>query len=101
MFGRSLQILKELYEPGADTGRVPLVQAGEEAGIVLRGRLEVAVEEERRILRVRRPLLFRKQASTSFPLRWGGTLRSHQCMYAANFLTGPALHLAISYTIRR
>lgn len=50
LFGRSLQILKECYQPGADTGKVPLVHEGEEGGIVLSGRLEVTVEEERRIL---------------------------------------------------
>lgn len=49
-FGRSLQILKECYQPGADTGKVPLVHEGEEGGIVLSGRLEVTVEDERRIL---------------------------------------------------
>jgi transcriptional regulator with XRE-family HTH domain len=50
MFGRMLQILKERYEPGADSGRTPLVHDGEEGGIVLSGRLEVTVEGERRIL---------------------------------------------------
>ena len=51
LFGRGLQLLKERYElPGADTGRVPLVHEGEEGGIVLSGRLEVMVDDERRIL---------------------------------------------------
>lgn len=50
LFGRALQILKERYEPGTDTGRVPLVHEGEEGGIVLSGRLEVTVDGERRIL---------------------------------------------------
>jgi transcriptional regulator with XRE-family HTH domain len=50
LFGRALQILKERYEPGADTGKVPLTHQGEEGGIVLSGRLEVTVESERRIL---------------------------------------------------
>src|SRR5262249_9525298 len=49
-FGRSLQILKERYLPGADTGKIPLTHEGEEAGIVLSGRLEVTVDEERKIL---------------------------------------------------
>ena len=35
---------------GTDTGRVPLSHDGEEGGIVLSGRLEVTVGEERRIL---------------------------------------------------
>ncbi|CCM78423.1 cupin domain-containing protein [Rhizobium mesoamericanum] len=50
LFGRSLQILKECYQPGADTGKVPLVHEGEEGGVVLSGRLEVTVDDERRIL---------------------------------------------------
>lgn len=50
LFGRSLQILKECYQPGADTGKVPLVHDGEEGGIVLSGRLEITVDDERRIL---------------------------------------------------
>lgn len=50
LFGRALQILKERYEPGTDTGRVPLSHDGEEGGIVLSGRLEVSVDDERRIL---------------------------------------------------
>jgi mannose-6-phosphate isomerase-like protein (cupin superfamily) len=48
--GRSLQLLMERYEPGAGTGKVPLVHEGEEGGIVLSGRLEVTVDGERRIL---------------------------------------------------
>jgi transcriptional regulator with XRE-family HTH domain len=50
LFGRSLQMLKERYEPGSDTGRVPLVHDGEEGGIVVSGRLEVTLDDERRIL---------------------------------------------------
>ena len=50
LFGRALQLLKERYEPGADTGRILLSHEGEEGGIVLAGRLEVTVGEERRIL---------------------------------------------------
>lgn len=50
LFGRSLQILKECYQPGADTGVIPLEHDGEEGGIVLSGRLEVTVGSERRIL---------------------------------------------------
>jgi transcriptional regulator with XRE-family HTH domain len=50
MFGRSLQILRERYLPGSDTGKVPLVHEGEEGGIILSGRLEVTVDDERRVL---------------------------------------------------
>lgn len=47
---RALQILKERYDPGADTGRIPLVHEGEEGGIVISGRLEVTVDGERKLL---------------------------------------------------
>lgn len=50
MLGRALQILHERYEPGADTGRVPLVHDGEEGAIIIAGRLEVTVDGQRRIL---------------------------------------------------
>src|SRR3982750_1371467 len=50
LFGRALQILKERYEPGGDTGRVPLGHEGEEGGIFRSGRLEVTGESDRRIL---------------------------------------------------
>lgn len=48
--GRSLQMLRETYQPGADTGKVPLSHPGEEVGIVLEGRLEVFVDDQRRVL---------------------------------------------------
>jgi mannose-6-phosphate isomerase-like protein (cupin superfamily) len=48
--GRKLQILKESYEPGADTGRVMLSHDGEEGAIVTAGRLEVTVDGQKRIL---------------------------------------------------
>jgi transcriptional regulator with XRE-family HTH domain len=50
LFGRALQILKERYEPGADTGRVPLVHEGEEGAVIISGHLEVTVDDERRVL---------------------------------------------------
>ena len=51
LFGRSLQILKERYEPGSDTGRVPLTHDGEEGGIVLEGEIELTVGGQSRILK--------------------------------------------------
>ncbi|MFT7759343.1 UNVERIFIED_CONTAM: cupin domain-containing protein, partial [Salmonella enterica subsp. enterica serovar Enteritidis] len=50
LFGRALQILKERYEPGGDTGRVMLVHEGEEGGVVISGRIVVSVDDQRRIL---------------------------------------------------
>lgn len=50
MVGRALQILHESYQPGADTGRIPLSHEGEEGGVVIAGQLEVTVDGERRVL---------------------------------------------------
>jgi len=50
MVGRQLQILSELYQPGSDTGRIPLSHDGEEGGVVVAGRVEITVDNERRIL---------------------------------------------------
>lgn len=50
LFGRALQILKERYEPGADSGRIPLIHEGEEGGVILSGRLEITVDDQRRVL---------------------------------------------------
>lgn len=49
-FGRKLQILSETYQPGSDTGRIPLSHEGEEGAVVISGRLEVTVDGERRVL---------------------------------------------------
>jgi transcriptional regulator with XRE-family HTH domain len=48
--GRSLQIIHERYAPGADTGEALLRHESEEGGVVLRGRLEVTVGDQRRVL---------------------------------------------------
>ncbi|MGF6229983.1 transcriptional regulator with XRE-family HTH domain [Inquilinus ginsengisoli] len=48
--GRALQILHERLAPGADTGPTALSHAGEEGGVVIRGRVELTVGPRRRIL---------------------------------------------------
>ena len=48
--GRSMQILHERYAPGSDTGRVTLHHKGEEGGVVIRGHLELTVDDERYVL---------------------------------------------------
>lgn len=47
---RHMQILHERYEPGADTGRELLRHESEEGGIVVRGRIELTVGTEMRVL---------------------------------------------------
>lgn len=49
-FGRAMAILHERYEVGADTGRVMYQHDGEEGGVVISGRIEITVGEDRRIL---------------------------------------------------
>ena len=50
LLGRNLQILYETYQPNADTGRVVYSHEGEEGGVVIAGRVEVTVGDDRRIL---------------------------------------------------
>lgn len=79
--GRSLQMLHERYAPGADTGRTMLSHRGEEAGVVVRGEIELTVGGERRILRAgeaycfdsRLPHRFRNLADTECELVSAGT----------------------------
>ena len=46
----SLQMMVERYSVGADTGRVLYRHEGEEAGVVVSGRVEITVGDEKRIL---------------------------------------------------
>ena len=48
--GRALRILHERLAPGADTGPTALSHAGEEGGVVIRGRVELTIGPRRRIL---------------------------------------------------
>ncbi len=47
---RALQIIHERYAPGADTGQTLLRHESEEGGVVLRGRVEVTIGDQRRVL---------------------------------------------------
>jgi transcriptional regulator with XRE-family HTH domain len=47
---RAIQLIKECYQPGAGTGRHAITHEGEECGIILSGRLEVTVGDERAVL---------------------------------------------------
>jgi mannose-6-phosphate isomerase-like protein (cupin superfamily) len=48
--GRALGMLREVYQPGADTGDTMLRHEGEECGIVVSGRLTVTVGPQERTL---------------------------------------------------
>jgi transcriptional regulator with XRE-family HTH domain len=47
---RAMSILHERYAPGADTGTEMLSHAGEEGGVVVRGRIELTVGASTRLL---------------------------------------------------
>ena len=47
---RQMTLLHEHYAPGANTGEEMLTHVGEEGGVVVRGRIELTVGSERRIL---------------------------------------------------
>ncbi|HEY9163161.1 MAG TPA: cupin domain-containing protein [Magnetovibrio sp.] len=49
--GRTLQILHERLKPGADTGKAKLTHDAQEGGVVLRGRVELTVGTQKRVLR--------------------------------------------------
>ncbi|MFK7878469.1 cupin domain-containing protein [Roseobacter sp.] len=46
----ALQVLHERYAPGADTGPELLSHKAEEAGVVVKGRIEITVSDEVRVL---------------------------------------------------
>jgi len=54
----TLQLLDETYPPNADTGPELLSHAGEEAGIVVSGKIEITVGEQTRVLTVGQGYLF-------------------------------------------
>lgn len=50
LYGRAMMILHETYEIGADTGRVMYGHEGEEGGVVVSGRVEITVGDQRKLL---------------------------------------------------
>src|SRR6202042_3990380 len=47
---RTMSILHERYAPNADTGGETLTHAGEEGGVIVKGKIELTVGGESRIL---------------------------------------------------
>ena len=80
-------MIHERYRPGAQSGAKMLSHQGEEAGLVIKGRLALEVDGRRYELARRRRLLLRQPQAARFPQRrrrrTGGRLRLH----AADFLT--------------
>ncbi len=54
----NLQVLHEVYQPGADTGESMLEHAASEGGVVISGELEITVDDEVRILKAGDAYLF-------------------------------------------
>ena len=48
---RSIQMVKECYQPGAHTGKHDIIHDGEECGIILSGTLEVQVGNQVKVLK--------------------------------------------------
>ena len=64
---RAMGIAHETYEPGADTGTEPmLAHDGEEGGVVIRGRIELTVGDETRVLGVGDAYYFRSNRAHRF-----------------------------------
>lgn len=64
--GRAMQMLKELYPVGTSTGKKKLAHKGEEAGFVIKGRLEVSVGSEVRTLKQGEAYYFTSTVPHSF-----------------------------------
>ena len=47
---RSLEVLREIMQPGADTGEDRIRHSGHEGGVVVQGQLELTVGDETRLL---------------------------------------------------
>lgn len=71
----TLQILDETYPPDADTGPELLTHAGEEAGIVTEGEIEITVAEQIKVLKTGEGYLFDSRLPHRFRNVSGSTCR--------------------------
>lgn len=62
----NLQILHEVYEPGADTGKAMLAHASREGGVVISGLLEITVGQSVKVLKAGEAYLFDSQIPHRF-----------------------------------
>lgn len=63
---RSIQFLRECYQPGAGTGKHAIVHDGEECGLVLKGRLQVTVGTRSSVLSAGDAYYFKSNQPHSF-----------------------------------
>jgi transcriptional regulator with XRE-family HTH domain len=66
LHNKSVQLIKECYQPGAGTGRHALTHDGEECGIILSGRLQVTVGDQSAILRAGEAYYFNSNKPHNF-----------------------------------
>jgi transcriptional regulator with XRE-family HTH domain len=64
--GHNLQILHEVYEPGADTGDSMLEHDASEGGVVVSGEIEITVDDEVRVLKAGDAYLFNSRRPHRF-----------------------------------
>ncbi len=82
---RSMSILHERYAPNADTGEEMLTHAGEEGGVVVKGKIELTVGGESRVLGPGRCLLFQELPAASLPQHRARGMRDRQRQLAPTF----------------
>jgi transcriptional regulator with XRE-family HTH domain len=63
---KSVQMLRECYQPGAGTGRHAITHEGEECGMILSGRLQVTVGEQTATLRAGEAYYFKSNQPHNF-----------------------------------
>ena len=63
---RAIQFMKDIYEPGAGTGKHAITHDGEECGFVLTGRLEVTVGDQSAVLRAGDAYYFKSHQPHTF-----------------------------------
>ncbi|NNC77436.1 MAG: cupin domain-containing protein [Woeseiaceae bacterium] len=63
---RSIQFLKECYQPGAGTGKHNITHDGEECGLILSGRLQVTVGNKSSLLQAGDAYYFKSTEPHSF-----------------------------------
>ena len=63
---KSIQFIKECYQPGAGTGKHQITHEGEECGLILSGRLQVTVGDNSAVLRAGDAYYFKSSQPHSF-----------------------------------
>jgi transcriptional regulator with XRE-family HTH domain len=84
---RSMSILHERYAPNADTGEEMLTHAGEEGGVIVKGKIELSVGGESRVLG-RRCVLFQEFHAASLSQSRARGMRDREREFAAHVLSG-------------